>query len=61
MVQEVRHSPTRVVSDNIDVLLILTHHLHAHSGTHAIIDVNEIVHQHSTVIPNLFGAYTEWM
>ncbi len=66
------HSPIRVVSDDTDVLLILVHHLHAHvnslphgvqvtmagcSGTHAIIDVNEVVQRHSTVIPNLLGAH----
>ena len=63
MVQEAtaRHSPIRVVSDDTDVLLILTHaHVNSlpHSvqvtmagcsGIHAIIDVNEIVQQHSTV------------
>ena len=74
MVQEATagHSPIRGVSDDTDVLLTLTHHLHAHvnslphsiqvtmagcSGAHAIIDVNEIVQQHSTVIPNLLGAH----
>ena len=66
------HSPIRVISDDTDVLLIFAHHLHAHtnnlphtvqvpmeecSGSHAIIDVNEVVKHHAAVIPNLLGAH----
>jgi len=66
------HSPISMVSDDTDVFLILVHHLHTHadswsqsiqvmmegcSRSHAIIDINEVVQQHESLIPNLLGAH----
>jgi len=74
MIQEATmgHSPISMVSDDMDVLLILVHHLHALanswsqsiqvmmegcSRSHAIIDVNKLVQHHDVIIPNLLGAH----
>ena len=74
MIQEAAmgHFPISMVSDDMDVLLILVHHLHTHvcslphsihvrvegcSGSHVIIDTNEVAQQHDALIPNFLGAH----
>ena len=65
-------SPIRIVSDDTDVLIIITHQLQprthnlpanvkvtieACSGRHTVIDVNAIVQQHAAVISNILAAH----
>ena len=66
------HSPIQIVSDDTDVLLLLVHHLNIYlgslpctvrvfmescSGNRAVIDVNEVVKKHKSIIPNLLAAH----
>ena len=66
------HSPNRIVSDDTDVLIIITHQLQprtnnlpaivkvtmeACSGRHTVIDLNAIVQQHAAVISNILAAH----
>ena len=68
----VGHSPIRIVSDDTDVLIIITHQLQprtnnlpatvkvtmeACSGRHTVIDENTIVQQHPAVISNKLAAH----
>ena len=74
MIQEAAmgHFPISMISDGIDVLLILVDHLHTHvysfphsihvtvegcSGSHTIIDINEVAQQHDALIPNFLGTH----